>query len=213
MELNNEALRLENQICFPLYACAKEIVKRYRPFLEEIDLTYTQFITMIVLWENGSISAKEIGRKLFLDSGTLTPVLKSLANKGFITRERSKDDERVLMIDLTEKGRELQKEAFEEWLHPIYAGTAYQPADARDRQKQPRPPWNKSRQCEKPIRRQPLRQLRSLHEDILPHSYFQRFFDHRRTQLVVAHQSRQHHDQLQAVTRQLHTLQLRQTHY
>ena len=113
MELNNEALHLENQICFPLYACAKEIVKRYRPFLEEIDLTYTQFITMIVLWENGSISAKEIGRKLFLDSGTLTPVLKSLAKKGFITRERSKDDERVLMIDLTEKGRELQKEAFD----------------------------------------------------------------------------------------------------
>ena len=105
------SLRLKNQICFPLYACSKEVVKKYRPFLDEIDLTYTQYITMMVLWENEHISAKDIGEKLFLDSGTLTPVLKSLAVKGFITRQRSKEDERVLMIDITDKGRALKDQA------------------------------------------------------------------------------------------------------
>lgn len=105
------SLRLKNQICFPLYACSKEVVKKYRPFLDEIDLTYTQYITMMVLWENERISAKEIGEKLFLDSGTLTPVLKSLAVKGFINRQRSKEDERVLMIDITDKGRALKDKA------------------------------------------------------------------------------------------------------
>ena len=105
------SLRLKNQICFPLYACSKEVVKKYRPFLDEIDLTYTQYITMMVLWENEHISAKDIGEKLFLDSGTLTPVLKSLAVKGFITRQRSKEDERVLMIDITDKGRDLKDKA------------------------------------------------------------------------------------------------------
>ncbi len=105
------SLRLKNQICFPLYACSKEVVKKYRPFLDEIDLTYTQYITMMVLWENEHISAKDIGEKLFLDSGTLTPVLKSLAVKGFITRQRSKEDERVLMIDITDKGRALKDKA------------------------------------------------------------------------------------------------------
>ena len=105
------SLRLKNQICFPLYACSKEVVKKYRPFLDEINLTYTQYITMMVLWENERISAKEIGEKLFLDSGTLTPVLKSLAVKGFINRQRSKEDERVLMIDITDKGRALKDKA------------------------------------------------------------------------------------------------------
>ena len=105
------SLRLKNQICFPLYACSKEVVKKYRPFLDEIDLTYTQYITMMVLWENEHISAKDIGEKLFLDSGTLTPVLKSLAVKGFITRQRSKEDERVLIIDITDKGRALKDKA------------------------------------------------------------------------------------------------------
>ena len=111
MEETYESLKLENQLCFPLYACAKEVVKKYRPFLDAIDLTYTQYITMMVLWEHGRISAKEIGEKLFLDSGTLTPVLKSLAQKGFITRERSKADERVLIIELTDAGRALKEKA------------------------------------------------------------------------------------------------------
>ena len=77
-----EALRLDNQLCFPLYACAKEIVRRYKPFLDEIDLTYTQYIVMMVLWEEREINVKELGSRLYLDSGTLTPVLKRLEQKG-----------------------------------------------------------------------------------------------------------------------------------
>ncbi|MCH5198913.1 MAG: MarR family transcriptional regulator [Oscillospiraceae bacterium] len=116
-EINNfdkyEALKLKNQLCFPLYACSKEVIKKYRPYLEEIGLTYTQYITMMVLWERKAISAKELGEALFLDSGTLTPVLKSLALKGFLTRERSKDDERILLLELTQKGEELKEMACE----------------------------------------------------------------------------------------------------
>ena len=80
-----DSLKLENQLCFPLYACAKEIIKRYKPYLDEIDLTYTQYIAMMVLWEQGQMNVKELGEKLFLDSGTLTPVLKKLEAKGYIT--------------------------------------------------------------------------------------------------------------------------------
>ncbi len=113
MNCEYDPLLLRNQLCFPLYACAKEIIKRYRPYLDELDLTYTQYITMLVLWEQPHISAKEIGGRLFLDSGTLTPVLKSLAAKGYLTRQRSTEDERVLVIDLTEKGRALRERALE----------------------------------------------------------------------------------------------------
>ena len=108
---NYDALRLENQLCFPLYACSREIIKKYRPFLDEIDLTYTQYITMMVLWESQRISVKELGKKLFLDSGTLTPVLKSLESKGLITRKRSTEDERVLMVEITEQGEKLKEKA------------------------------------------------------------------------------------------------------
>lgn len=76
-----EAIKLDNQLCFPLYACAKEIVRRYKPYLDDIDLTYTQYITMMVLWEDGQINVKELGERLYLDSGTLTPVLKRLEQK------------------------------------------------------------------------------------------------------------------------------------
>ena len=86
-----ESLRLENQICFPLYACSKEIVRRYKPFLDELDLTYTQYIAMLVMWEQKRINVKNMGRLLFLDSGTLTPVLKKLEQKGYILRTRSAD--------------------------------------------------------------------------------------------------------------------------
>ena len=106
-----EKLKLSNQLCFPLYACAKEIVRRYRPHLDELDLTYTQYIAMMVLWEQNETSVKELGDELFLDSGTLTPVLKSLESKGYITRARSKDDERVLIAALTEEGRALRERA------------------------------------------------------------------------------------------------------
>ncbi len=106
-----DCLRLKNQLCFPLYACSKEIIKKYKPFLDEIDLTYTQYITMMVMWEHKEMSVKQLGECLFLDSGTLTPVLKKLEEKGYITRNRSKTDERVLEVKITEKGEDLQKVA------------------------------------------------------------------------------------------------------
>ena len=103
-----EALKLENQLCFPLYACAREVVKRYKPFLDDIDLTYTQYVTMMVLWEKPSVTSKEIGERLHLDSGTLTPVIKKLAEKGLVTRARSAEDERNLVVALTDAGLALR---------------------------------------------------------------------------------------------------------
>ena len=90
-----DALKLENQLCFPLYACSKEIVRKYKPFLDELDLTYTQYIAMMVLWEHRQISVKDMGALLYLDSGTLTPVLKKLEQKGYLVRARDSEDERV----------------------------------------------------------------------------------------------------------------------
>ena len=104
-------LKLENQLCFPLYACAKEIVRRYTPFLDPLGLTYTQYITMMVLWEQKETSVKEIGKILYLDSGTLTPMLKKLEAKGYITRRRSKEDERSVLISLTKEGEALKAQA------------------------------------------------------------------------------------------------------
>ena len=106
-----EALKLENQLCFPLYACAKEIVRRYKPFLDKVDLTYTQYIVMMVLWEKKRTTVKELGECLYLDSGTLTPVLKKLEVKGFLTRERSKEDERSLNVEITAEGEALKEPA------------------------------------------------------------------------------------------------------
>lgn len=106
-----DALKLDNQVCFPLYAAAREVTKLYRPYLDALNLTYTQYITMMVLWENRSCSAKKLGEKLYLDSGTLTPVIKSLEQKGFVKRSRSAVDERVLMVEATDKGFALREEA------------------------------------------------------------------------------------------------------
>jgi DNA-binding MarR family transcriptional regulator len=106
-----ESLKLKSQLCFPLYACAKEIIRRYKPFLDQVDLTYTQYITMMALWENTSMNVRELGSCLFLDSGTLTPVLKKLEAKGYLTRSRSKEDERNLIVTVTEKGWELREQA------------------------------------------------------------------------------------------------------
>ena len=108
---NFDCLKLENQLCFPLYATSREVIKRYKPFLDEIDLTYTQYIAMMVLWENNEINVKSLGEKLFLDSGTLTPLLKKLESKGYIKRKRSSNDERNLIISITEKGKNLRVEA------------------------------------------------------------------------------------------------------
>ena len=108
-ELN--PLLLENQLCFPLYACAREVVRAYKPLLDEIGLTYTQYITMMLLWEKSPRNVKELGDELYLDSGTLTPMLKKLEAKGYIVRTRSQEDERNLNVSLTEKGEALKEEA------------------------------------------------------------------------------------------------------
>ncbi len=106
---NYEQLKLSNQLCFPLYVCSKEIVRRYKPFLDQVDLTYTQYIVMMAFWEKSEMNVKDLGKKLFLDSGTLTPVLKTLESKGFITRERSKEDERNLIVRITDAGLALRE--------------------------------------------------------------------------------------------------------
>lgn len=108
-----DALKLDNQLCFPLYAAAREVVRQYHPYLAEIGLTYTQYITMMVLWEERQVSVKRLGQRLHLDSGTLTPVLKSLEQKGYITRTRSTADERVLVAALTDEGEALKEAAVE----------------------------------------------------------------------------------------------------
>ncbi|MBQ9802364.1 MAG: MarR family transcriptional regulator [Clostridia bacterium] len=110
-EKNYDALKLENQLCFPLYAASREVIKKYRPLLETLDLTYTQYITMMVFWVEQKINVKELGRRLFLDSGTLTPVLKSLEAKGLVRRYRSAADERVLTVEITEQGTALRERA------------------------------------------------------------------------------------------------------
>lgn len=108
-----DCLKLENQLCFPLYACSKEIVRKYKPFLDKLDLTYTQYITMLVLWEKKEMNVKEIGEALFLDSGTLTPLLKKLENKGYVTRNRSKEDERSINVTITPEGEALREKALD----------------------------------------------------------------------------------------------------
>ena len=104
-------LRLENHLCFPLYAASREVIKLYKPYLDELELTYTQYIAMVLLWEHNLLTVKELGEYLFLDSGTLTPLLKKLEAKGFVTRSRSTKDERNLNVAITEKGLELQNKA------------------------------------------------------------------------------------------------------
>ena len=105
------SIRLENQLCFPLYACAKEVIRQYRKPLEALNLTYTQYIVMLVLWENGSMTEGELGKKVRLDSGTLAPLLKRLDRMGYITRTRPDDNERRLLLSLTEAGEALREQA------------------------------------------------------------------------------------------------------
>ncbi|MCR5640646.1 MAG: MarR family transcriptional regulator [Lachnospiraceae bacterium] len=112
-EARYDCLKLENQLCFPLYACSKEVVRHYKTFLDALDLTYTQYITMMVLWEKKEMNVKEIGKNLYLDSGTLTPLLKKLESKGYIKRHRSKEDERNLIISITPAGEALKDRALE----------------------------------------------------------------------------------------------------
>ncbi len=111
MDYTDEILKLSNQICFPLYASGKEITRRYKPYLDEIDITYTQYIVLMVLWENDHVAVKEIGERLFLDSGTLTPLLNKLVDKGLIKKEKKPLDERELIVSLTKKGINLKEKA------------------------------------------------------------------------------------------------------
>lgn len=106
-----EMLRLDRQLCFPLYAVSREIVKKYKPYLDALDLTYTQYITMMALWEHGELLVKELGAKLFLDSGTLTPVLNALERKGLAVRRRSETDRRDVYAVITEAGMALREQA------------------------------------------------------------------------------------------------------
>ena len=108
---NPNTPKLGNQICFPLYVIAKEITGMYRPFLDELDLTYSQYLVMMVLWENDGLTVNQIGEKLYLDSGTLTPLLKRLEVKSLLQRNRKKEDERVVEVSLTEQGKNLQMKA------------------------------------------------------------------------------------------------------
>ncbi len=109
----DEALKLRNQLCFPLYTAARKLTQEYTPFLKPLGLTYTQYIVMLVLWEKDGITVGELGRELMLDNGTLTPLLKKLETAGIITRTRRREDERQVILNLTEEGRELKKTARE----------------------------------------------------------------------------------------------------
>ncbi|OLQ74466.1 MarR family transcriptional regulator [Photobacterium proteolyticum] len=106
-----EAIALENQVCFPLYSAANAVVRAYRPLLNVLDLTYPQYLVMMVLWEHNGINVKELGAKLYLDSGTLTPLLKRLETKGLVVRTRGLEDERVRMISLSDEGAALKEKA------------------------------------------------------------------------------------------------------
>ena len=106
-----DGLLLENQLCFPLYCCAKEVIRRYREPLDALGLTYTQYIMMMILWEYGGMTEGALGRIIHLESGTLTPLLKRLERLGYITRVRPENNERILFIDLTEEGLALRQQA------------------------------------------------------------------------------------------------------
>ncbi|GAB3718397.1 MarR family winged helix-turn-helix transcriptional regulator [Spirosoma lituiforme] len=106
-------LLLDSQVCFPLYALSRQVTAQYRPFLEKLDLTYPQYLVLLLLWESDNRTVGEIGERLLLDSGTLTPLLKRMEQKGLLTRNRNPDDERQVTLLLTESGRTMQNQAME----------------------------------------------------------------------------------------------------
>jgi DNA-binding MarR family transcriptional regulator len=126
-----EQLKLENQLCFPMYACARGIVKRYTPLFKPLGITYTQYLVFLVLWEEDGLKVGDLGGRLFLDSGTLTPLLKKLEEKGLLTRRRCEEDERVVRVFLTDEGRALRAKAL---TIPASVGScvSLSEADARD---------------------------------------------------------------------------------
>jgi len=106
-----DCLKLDNQLCFPLYAAAKEVVRKYKPFLDKLDLTYTQYIAMMVIWEQKKLHVTELGKKLYLDTGTISPLIRKLKQKKYITISRDSADERVQIIEITKEGEALREEA------------------------------------------------------------------------------------------------------
>ncbi|MCM0649523.1 MarR family transcriptional regulator [Clostridium swellfunianum] len=127
----DEFLKLDNQLCFAMYAASKEITRLYKPFLDELGLTYTQYITLLVLWEKDNITVKELGEKLYLDSGTLTPLLKKLEGIDIVKRSRDTKDERNVFVELTDKGRSMKNKAIE-FPHKILCGTGLSIDEAVD---------------------------------------------------------------------------------
>mgnify|MGYP003571441768 CR=1 FL=1 len=113
MESKYDSLTLKNQLCFPIYLCAKEITRKYNHLLKTIDLTYTQYIVMMYFWENKESNVQKISKVLLIDSSTLTPILKTLEKKGYIIRKRSSEDERNLIVSITEKGFDLRDRAID----------------------------------------------------------------------------------------------------
>ncbi|MDF2539601.1 MAG: transcriptional regulator, MarR family [Herbinix sp.] len=109
--LNDEVLKLKNQLCFPLYACSREVIKKYNQFLDPLGLTYTQYIAMMVLWEQKSVNVKALGEQLYLDSGTLSPLLKKMEAQGLVIRNRDAKDERNVIVTITPQGEKLKEDA------------------------------------------------------------------------------------------------------
>ena len=106
-----DCLLLENQLCFPLYVASKEVIRRYKPLLDTLDLTYTQYIAMMVIWKEKKCHVTELGKKLYLDTGTISPLIRKLKEKGYITLSRDKDDERIQIITVTDLGMKLREKA------------------------------------------------------------------------------------------------------
>lgn len=107
-----EVLKLDNQLCFSIYACSREIISMYRPYLDQLGITYPQYLALLVLWDVQECTVKELGERLYLDSGTLTPMLKRMESAELIKRQRSQDDERKVIVCLTDKGKLLKEKAY-----------------------------------------------------------------------------------------------------
>ena len=131
MDATLDPLRLENQLCFPLYAASRKIVNLYTPYFKPLGITYTQYIVLMVLWAQDGVSVRELGERLYLDSGTLTPLLKKMETSGLVRRERAKEDERVTRIYLTEAGRALHDQCLEIPVHLSRSLNAFSPEDAK----------------------------------------------------------------------------------
>ncbi len=110
---NDDVLKLENQLCFPLYACSRQVIKLYKPYLDTLGITYTQYLTLLALWEKDQVTVKHLGDVLYLDSGTLTPLLKKMESMAILRRIRSTEDERSVLIELTSKGHAMKMDAYD----------------------------------------------------------------------------------------------------